>query len=124
MSRADGGPAVSGQMEAGRELDALIEERVMGLPGAHIGGWDDPRELPDGRVLPGLNPRPFSSDIAAAWEVVERMESQGYRFCIWTHAVECWPADGSSPARAEGQAPLAICLAALKAVDREPPAPR
>ena len=108
-------------MRAGRELDALVAEKVMGLAA------------------------PYSTDIAAAWLVVEHMHArldpaaQGAHqlltlMCVG-HYRDCWAASfdfeltddwheadriGAYPfaARAE-TAPLAICLAALRTVGVE-----
>lgn len=125
-------------MEAGRELDALVAERVM--------GWTRP---PRGRVTwtaPegygtsfGAVPR-YSTDIAAAWLVVEQtaalvVERDDYTFnhltlCQlgiqagwaasydtiiddyeWHEHVERYPRSARSET-----APLAICRAALRAL--------
>jgi hypothetical protein len=110
---------MSAELEAGRELDALIAERVLGYPGAAIGGWDNPRTLPDGRILPNLTPRPYSTEIRWAWVVVEKLRDLGFSLrwrahnCRW-YAYFVWGADDAADADAD-TAPLAICRAALKA---------
>lgn len=89
---------------AGRELDVLVAEQVMGF----VRVTDDTSDynhvrhgnevlLPPGATLHSLRewlPRkgqiPFgyfvtqrySTDIAAAWRVVERLRDQGYRFAL------------------------------------------
>ena len=103
------------EMKAGRELDALVAEKVMGFP-----KWRHPMR--------------FSTDIAAAWLVVEwMMESDlwwGDIFLEWWQDGE-WLVcnkpvsvrDGAIKANCDGREtgkpslPLAICLAALKAVE-------
>lgn len=110
-------------MNAGRELDALVAEKVM--------GWTF-RTFPEG-VCPNVKHwycgeqyvlmKPFSTDIAAAWRVVEKLVSDGRVFIVkgdglrdgdfnpkWT--VLC----DNHPRTDAATAPLAICLAALQAV--------
>jgi hypothetical protein len=97
-------------MPAGIEIDTLVAERVMGYSG---------------------RPSNYSEDIAAAWEVVEKMRmdfkfligDEGEasidkrRICCDLSALSKKGLSGN--ARAE-TAPLAICRAALKTVqDRE-----
>ena len=139
-------------MKAGRELDALIAEKVMGLPvkdyrgtgrqpalswaGEYVGiGWaanDEPYIVRDDKGWAGcphvaLIPH-YSSNIAAAWEVVERLVStpgpNGDH-----HSVQVDYSGGAVVVIDEnedwqvsaiaGTVPLAICLAALKAVSQE-----
>lgn len=155
-------------MNAGRELDALVAEKVMGekrpaptnnevfardaligtIMGNPIpsedGAWRSITSF-DAGDEPEWIPRPYSTDIAAAWEVLERISEQGW--CLeladyrnsrkvdepgwwwelgrWeeikdeyapremTHGLtHYWELDGGASA-----APLAICLAALHAVE-------
>lgn len=63
------------KMEPGRELDALIAEKVMEIK-LH---WDDEEgqsykiaDSPFGEVLKAFNP---STDISAAWEVLEQFKT-------------------------------------------------
>jgi hypothetical protein len=119
------------KMEAGPELDALVAEKVM--------GWSVCDTADGGKA--GIAPRqtcsavrvpPYSTDISAAWQVVERLCTTypglgvggpfanrfvlevpnneplacKARFCHQGHVNE---AGGEA-------APLAICRAALKAV--------
>lgn len=122
-------------MKAGRELDALVAEKVMGciisFKGWRYGrcGCDDTKGpshmwTPDHETYEW--PAPYSTDIAAAWEVVEKMGNwHGFDFAIWKKEVGEWRAgwfedgweglEGRADATAES-APHAICLAALKAV--------
>lgn len=90
-----------------REIDALVADHVMGLSG------------PWGATFLGGKPLPhYSTDIAAAWEVVEKVgdiKLEGYRcvdgcfrWCVTTFDLD------DIEIRAD-TAPMAICLAALKA---------
>lgn len=92
-------------MVAGRELDALVAEKVFGQPREcrliGVGTADDPTRLepingvwrcrtenedywerwsPDGadRVVNDLGVAAYSTDIAAAWEVVEKLKADGW----------------------------------------------
>lgn len=117
-------------LPAGRELDALIAEKVMGLRIEHREPYwthSDPHQLP----IPT-----YSTSIADAWEVVEKLRSDDFNA-----TVECCPeshdlGDGEQcyadffcgdsngphkPGTKHGQAwaataPHAICLAALATV--------
>lgn len=105
---------------AGRELDALVAEKVMGIAVNRFG------EV----IQPGMGvgmPRRYSTDIASAWGVVEKMQADGWFFKVEDGALHtCWYADfiisepgrpPKGPRRTQADtAPLAICLAALKAV--------
>lgn len=124
-------------MPAGREMDALVAEKVMAWTSVRTGKKYDASDFDDlyGQSLGGFDwrcPVPgYSTDIAAAWKVVEylrkrkepygaqldhieeRNQSEGIwvvQFCAkyneaWWHA----------HAYAD-TVPLAICRAALKAV--------
>jgi hypothetical protein len=96
-------------MVAGPELDALVAEKVMGLP-EEI--WQDRDQMTS---------FPYSTDIAAAWAVVEKVGN----FTIWQYEGEwqCFLGGGIKNKSYAATAPLAICLAALKAtgVDVEQP---
>lgn len=125
-------------MKAGRDLDALIAEKIMGfIPLGHgnyktpegkllhmWGGWGmggpiDPAEtwVPE-----------YSTDISAAWEVLEKAKlltypnllflyNDGENYCIGeTNGVnDCIP-----PLAKAATAPRAICLAALKTLEASP----
>ena len=100
-------------MEAGRELDALVAEKVMGA-----------------KVVFVENVPYYSTDIAAAWEVVNHLLCHGwdekYFFRLHYDNVDLWDASFYKESSSDGggpdvwgtadTAPLAICLAALKAV--------
>ncbi len=123
-------------MKAGRELDALVAEKVMGWEkfSIHDEGaspewtalmrsrgytwmwkqkecckWDEIQSCP-----------PYSTDVKAAWEVVEKIN--GHRLIIiplfssdadeW----ESWRVELDREETCARTFPLAICLAALKSV--------
>lgn len=119
-------------MKPGRELDALVAEKVMGWvkrPSEvdYFGPvWSPPgsRDTYDG-------PPEFSTDIAAAWEVLNHFVSQD-EMTTWELGkcepkgklfyckFEMWDREGKQwiyPIEKATTAPLAICLAALKAVE-------
>jgi|SRR6185503_6855714 len=124
-----------------RELDVLVAERVMGLDVYRHDGGDDlvfteDRDWADaGEPLidTGGNPRKvprYSTDIAAAFQVVEAILKRFRRFEI--HALpDCYAVqveDGTDDinsyyvANVEAEtAPLAICRAALAALGVELP---
>lgn len=142
------------ELTAGRELDALVAEKVMGWRRS-LGCFDNRNNWnPEGVILvpfPGTEYGPkrewttnpitntrnvphYSTDIAAAWEVVERLRENGWVIGIGIDD-EPWedPAGGGTHGcsllgcnRGRTDAtdireyadttPLAICLAALKAV--------
>jgi hypothetical protein len=117
----------------GREMDALVAEKVMGLVVLR-----DERTVQNGRyqtknggdyIPMGLDyytqgcPE-YSTSIAAAWEVVERMRKthcvvvNTYQIMSFECGIVPWESEGScdvSLAHTES-APHAICLAALKAM--------
>lgn len=131
-------------MEASRELDVAIAEKVMGLDnvvyraghfadgspwyGASFGTGDGQQNVPA-----------FSTDIAAAWTVVENLkQSRKMAFVLGSNGcsdqISVWFNDGTwalghqqnecpdfdDPhllgAATESSTPLAICIAALKAL--------
>jgi hypothetical protein len=146
-----GTDAVQGERVAGRGLDAEVAERVMGEPmpvytsgdavlarqlagdvtRSELGCWTEVCRYDEGDV-PRWIPRPFSTDIAAAWEVVEHMEARWWWFALETFPNPHGINDGATvtarfkatamPGQHDGvgkaeDAPLAICRAALKALD-------
>lgn len=118
------------ELEAGPELDRLVAERVMGHDVFSIGG----EGLQEARGTETRNLARYSTDIAAAWEVVDHLwlsiSKTGYgiyRFSINRHddKAEGWSAmfamdpQGDVSTHSQGHAPtapLAICRAALLAV--------
>lgn len=111
------------QVGAGRELDAMIAERIMGWR------WHE--------VLAVWSPYPYSTlaetrsasewcpstDIAVAWEVLEVMHGRGFGIEVFRYGKSeglevLWFVDigGADTVSAE-TAPLAICRAALAALE-------
>lgn len=103
-------------MNPGRELDALIAEKVMGLSKV------------------GYALEPYSTDIAAAWEVVEKMKLMKFNRDSYVDQVLGWKIDvlqDEYEVRIMDQhwntweistcssLPHAICLVTLKAVGYE-----
>lgn len=129
-------------MKAGRELDALIAEKIMGRPehgpgmetcpkcGIQIGDILGQLSLSPHRVAfayicpaghESLRLNPYSTDIAAAWEVLCKMGEIGFGHEISgsygeLNRVEFSNGETSEHVFADGL-PLAICLAALKAIE-------
>jgi hypothetical protein len=110
-----------------RRIDALVAEHVMGWVNITPFGddiWGNPT---DGRTFMGQGqvggpiPR-YSTDIAAAWEVVEKLGIQFYLHCDlrrgsagdWMVFDSAASVDCCEPLATAETAPLAICLAALK----------
>lgn len=129
-------------LPAGRELDALVAEKVFGKVFPPNGRYlDEPGHLRYAGGVPGFNhlvndvlPK-YSTDIAAAWEVVERLTAEwgwwdmefGWRTISevernekgWTNwcITLLGPDDDVEVFFKAGSAAHAICLAALKAVN-------
>lgn len=79
-------------------------------------GFDLDRAVHQSLDLPGF-PRPYSTDIAAAWQVVEKLRGRFQHLCL-THKghwhVIMWKDEESPIIAASGDtAPEAICRAAL-----------
>ncbi|MEQ1573081.1 MAG: hypothetical protein ABL993_02435 [Vicinamibacterales bacterium] len=159
-----------------REIDARVAVEVMGAVWSHEPAWPGgpadwlhfhgkngvlaERRRDDGRMCYPANLPRYSTDIAAAWEVVEKMQADnpGWRFCLLggdepfgmvrvpnpdgmtRYATDPhhrrtpfgWRASffgHEDPEISTGErhadehadtAPMATCLAALKAVERTP----
>jgi hypothetical protein len=118
------------QMPAGKEMDSLIAERVMGwAKHPHV---DSPTYWWEGPTKSYLidNLPHFSSDIAAAWQVVEQLQQRGYtRITVGLQGlgktVDFCHIEGDGPAWHEVidghghdafSLPLAICRGALGCV--------
>lgn len=121
-------------MTPSRELDALVATKVMGWIElheervlsnfAHIVGrppWYKGSHAEARGAFPSVPP--YSSDIAAAWEVVEKLKTLGWNialtnccdaYAVWISKVWIDDLVLESDVKAP-TAPLAICLAALKA---------
>lgn len=125
----------------GRELDALVAEKVMGLRVKRNRITGLMTVDPDsGNTERGLHPvasivpplHRYSTDISAAWEVVEKivsltcdesfhLDSLGFDGEEWRCILWQINDEKSWSLRVVGEAataPEAICLAALKAVER------
>lgn len=118
-------------LKAGRELDALIHERTMGLPTMGKEGWSHILgqqslyvEDPDGKRYPAelFKPAKYSTDISAAWEILENFSA----FVIhkrddgdmyWTSIFVPESALGWVNGPTAATAPLAICLGVLATVE-------
>ena len=141
-------------MNPGKELDALVAERVMGCDlepnepcGTSLSHCPYDKSEHTRFFLTGLvssgTPKPYSTDIGAAWEVVEKLGQERIpkrvipgemqKYCLWLHQdidgsfVAHFSPDESTemslsagfPTGPNTTAAHAICLAALKAVGYE-----
>jgi hypothetical protein len=108
-------------MNPGRELDALIAEKVMGQTLRQLGHVFSQRV---GDVVPMFEiPPPYSTDISAAWQVVERLVEMRIMLSLIPARYDNgfrwqakWGEYSSDKWDQAPTAPHAICLAALKAV--------
>lgn len=122
--------------EAGRELDQLVSDTIFGpwdesrcrvcgwkiVPDGVRGCWKDSCSLRPPPSRRADEPLPFSTDIAAAWEVVEKL---GRGFELHRSQIpddEPWAVYRTIGVTSRhlawgATAPLAICLAALEAVE-------
>lgn len=116
-------------MVEGRELDALIAEKVMGWfdyyphfsTEHHFSGWF--AEVPKDKLGICMADEDWSpsTDIAAAWEVVEKVDADLDARCVdvwrdanhWNFSIHY---DKRVSIASADTAPLAICRAALLAV--------
>lgn len=108
-------------MEPGLELDCLIAEKMMGWT-RNNGKWTPPFDAVGLWTVEceAENIPRFSTDIAAAWRVVDKIKT---KYAIGIH-VGIYPADdeaclvhiGPNIKEPASSAPHAICLAALKAL--------
>lgn len=124
-------------MNAGRELDALVAEKVFGWTDVCAatrtlyGGttWFVPHGRPDAAFMKYAEVPSYSTDIAAAWLVVEKLrpkfwtklcagmtltESPLHECAMGLYATEDGPSHQLAYER-DASAPLAICRAALAA---------
>jgi len=99
-------------MKAGHGLDALIAEKVMGLD---ISGADFFLNE-SGGISHDI--KPYSSDISAAWEVVEKLASLNHSISIVYGPIgaQVQIYNDFEPFNTD-TAPHAICLAALKVTE-------
>lgn len=113
------------ELKAGRELDALVAEKVLGWKrgkrfGNGNGEWEIPGRENDSYKLTCYRTPDYSTDIAAAWEIVEKLSmwvcpaNNGHDWTAGRLSLEEPSPEGGTWAET---APHAICLAALKAVE-------
>jgi len=110
------------ELQAGSELDRLVAEKVMGYQwrdtslGRRLASPDFKQLYSNAETLPYVPA--FSTEIAAAWQVVEKLrlvvEPWGSGWC--TTNLEDGDADLRTVFAAADTAPLAICRGALKVV--------
>ncbi len=115
-------------MDAGRDLDALIAEKIMGFRAGPL-GWEDGPHMQQ-TIYSYSNWSP-SRDIAAAWLVVEHIRAKTHlvAFSLYSPTEESdkWYAGFEKKYHGRNMenvydlefgdsAPLAICLAALAAL--------
>lgn len=109
------------QMPAGREIDMRIAEMLHGS----YHDWQscewclsEERGYAKGETASNVHGQRYSTDIAAAWQVIEKMRNEGWFFDIGDEVetpeiyVRFHRQDGASLVIAD-TAPLAICRAAL-----------
>ncbi len=119
-------------MQKSRDLDLYMAQKVLGYKTFNDKSGKTHEELATGVVRPL---RSYSQDISAAWEIVEKLGvslipvEQGW-FAMVGHA-KSWesPADfmsylqtaefANSGAAVGETAPMTICLAAMKAVEKQ-----
>lgn len=122
-------------LPAGPELDALVAHLVLGWINVHVnfpGNWATVRGIPpeyvdkqpEGRTVnfPGNK---WSRVISSAWDVVEAMERRGYSTNLHSHVdgsgrrwtAEFWEHVENTDMGHGDTAPLAICRAALAALE-------
>jgi len=105
-----------------REIDALVAEHVLEIPVEDHGFSRFTVKVGSSK----LAVPPYSTDIAAAWDVVEKLQESGFCFFIETRgklsqcSVEVFLTGKPSAVFDTGEVfadtvPMAICLAALKA---------
>jgi len=109
-----------------REQDALVAEKVMGWTAKRLGK----EPWPDGSYCDGITNSSctefwFTEEIAPAWQVVEKMREEGHTFVLHhsdiLFARFFLTSDGGIVRKDRDYwgeadtAPLAICLAALRA---------
>jgi len=102
------------EYEAGRDTDALVAERLHNRPHGFY-HWD-------GEVVPGA--LPFSTDISAAWTLVEKMDADGWLPSLqgcggfgWRCTLETTSPDAVDVVALADTAPLAIVRAFLAATE-------
>lgn len=99
-----------------RKLDALVAEKVMGWKDVNLNGTGIPPHLKEPYLGQHDRYENYSTDIAAAWDVVNMFDSFELKGNFY--GVKATLSDYKNDKFAEVTAlsgPMAICLAALKA---------
>ncbi len=126
-------PVNLSQTPAARRLDGMIAEKVMGWarPSRPYQPWDKRPDVPGVMLCRQHELPPFCTDIRSAWDVVEKLrerftidvsiDSESANVRIFTgDRYELLPGAVRDLAFVEAPtAPMAICLAALKAVENQ-----
>ena len=116
---------MTGTNGGGREIDAMVAEKVMGLKSRFIpdtnwavfqvDGWTERLVLD------------YSTNITDAFQVVEKMRERGYYFALIQHVGGTWGCEFTDKGyelkgkvEDEKTAPEAICRAALAACKEKP----
>lgn len=116
-------------MNAGRQLDALIAEKVMGweiVTESEFGlCWKVPLHAGGFEFRSDESAPPYSTEMVAALQLVERL-ADTHGFFLGKHGTPGRPPwccrFGVEPGLSEGEtAPFVICVAALKAVGVQVP---
>jgi hypothetical protein len=106
--------------QAGRELDTLVAEKVMGWrrkeEPSDIWCLSPPWVTRHGALVPFSQTPGYSTEIDAAWQVIEAMQAYCCDFTL-EKAGSAWYAEFIVGSAGADTAPLAICLAALAAVE-------
>lgn len=113
------------KLQAGPDLDAFVAEKMMGWTEIDL-KWRG-EAFHSGVPLIGKGTSPnggicgiphFSTDITAAWEIVEKMMSaSSVQWKAWLRELK--GGEVLLRGKANGDAPLAICRAALKAMEAD-----
>ena len=121
---------MSEPLKAGRELDQLVSDAIFGswdeslcrvcgwkiVPDGEQGCWRDNCSLRPPPTRRADEPQPYTTDIAAAWKIVEKCH-----LSVLQMEEGDWHVYGPTDRTAtEATAPLAICIAALRAVRARP----
>ncbi len=111
------------EFKAGKELDALVAEKVMGWKKLFKKDYPDSgdwrglewmwREREGFMYSEAQSTKPYSTNIAAAWEVVEKLRDDNFK--IQEHGTH-WKVHFGAAWRGAETVPHAICLVALDVV--------
>lgn len=108
-------------LSPGRELDALVAEKVMSIePWPGVPGAFKAKFVPNGQVPKPCHPPEYSTDIVAAWQVIEYMRKKHHwtRLELNNFGMNSWHVSFEKGYAVGESAPHAICLAALKRLGR------